>query len=250
MDDKEDNINLQTYNINKNTYFDPEETIHVLTPRDSYDQSQKDFAPSSKIETPTKTKFYKILNGSPIIKSTNKKKINLQSVSSLPQKRHIEFNSPTNNAAIVQSSPKSDLSPSRHGPSQLRISGQKIVEESISLIRPMKCCNYEVPDIISPSPINTHKSSFRSNVTATRTIMRRQQLQEQNMHKIRMMQQNMMINYKNHDRSMSQDEMKQIKKGIDRLERQQKMAEEAKKKEKNLEIQNPNFVNLLPTVML
>lgn len=245
MENQEDDADYRTQ---KNSNFDPEATVHLLTPTNSSNRSLQYFTPIKNDESPTKMK---ISNESPLTKSENKKKIVLQSAASAPQKNYNELISPAKKAIILKSPIKSDIySPSCRGPSQLRISGQKIVGESISLIRPMKCCNYDTPDIFSNSPINQQKPSYKSNVTATSVIIRRQQLQEQRLQKIRMMQQNVMVNYKSPNRQITREDMKQIKKGIEMLERKRKIAEEAKQNENNFGTQNPNFINLLPTGLI
>ena len=243
MDSKERNAVFQNQEINKNAGFEIETSLNAST---STKSSIKSLDNKTSLKISNNTPNTNII---PIEKSENKRKVNSQVTVSPPQKRFEVLNSSVKKAIGVRSPTKSNCSPLHFKSSQLRISGQKIVDESVSENRPMKCCNYDVPDIISPMISNSHKSFMQSNVTAT-SLMRKQQLREHHMKKVRMMQQNMMINYKSPDKLITHEDLIQIKKGIDYLERKQKIAEETKKKERNPEIQNSNFVNLLPTIIL
>ena len=240
----EANINMIINDINTN----PHESIHTSTPINLPNQSHPNIFSSPGQNSAAEKHITKILKGNHIIKTPSAKKTSLQLIVSPQQKRIDGFNLSVKHPIIINSSTKSLPLSLHNESSQLRISGQKVVDESISLIRPMKYGDYDTTDVISPTIASHQKPSLQLNASATKTMISRKQLQEQRTQKIRM-QQNMIVNCKNPGRFVTQEDMKQLKKRIECLERKQKIAEEAKNKEKP-EINNPYFVNLLPTAIL
>ena len=201
----------------------------VNTPTSASEQMHVQFAIDEDDDQPNPSdNFAKLFKGNKFTSSTTKKSTATSSKSN-HQRRYEE----SIKSHCIAKQPRANT----NTPSLLKISGQKIIGESLTLIRPMKCFQYDTPEAISPTlPSVQPNPSPKRSVSATNTLKIRQQLQKRQLKQISMMQNNITVGFNTPEVIMTKKDMKQMQKDIAWIEKRKKLAQDAKNQRKNQQI--------------